>query len=112
MLWLGMQGPRDASGWSNVLRLDVSGDGEKLRWRQGSDFPEIPPVITHRSTFSMCGKLLGHFPECSWLRVAAAAIKHHMTSVWSGWDEKVPDIILRCMIIETMKRVMQNNPVR
>ena len=96
----------------NVLGLHISGDGEKLRWRRGSDFLEVPPVITCRSTFSMCGKLVGHFLICSWLRVAEAAIKHCRTSVMSGWDDEVHNITLRYMITETMERVMQDDPVR
>ena len=40
----------------NVLGLHVSGDGEKLCWRRGSDIPEVPPVITCWSTFSMSGE--------------------------------------------------------
>ena len=58
------------------------------------------------------GKLVGHFPVCSWLKVAAAAIKRRVTSVTSGWDDEVHDITLRCMITETMERVVKDNPVR
>ena len=44
--------------------------------------------------------------------MAAAAIKCHMTSVMSGWDDKVNDITLKYMITETMERVMRDNPVQ
>ena len=106
-----MQGPRAAPGGVNVLGLHVSGDGEKLLWRWGSDVPEVQPIITCWSTFFMCRKLIGHFSICSWLIVVAAAIKHRMTSVMSGWDE-VHNVTLRCMITETMERVMQDNPMQ
>ena len=96
----------------NVFGLHISGDGETLRWSQDSNILEVPPVITHQSTFSICRKLVGHFPVCDWLRVVATAIKHHMTSVTSGWDDEVHDITLRCMITETMERVMQDDPVQ
>ena len=92
---------------ANVLRLHVSGNGKQLRWSWGSDILEVPPVITRRSTFSMCGKLV----VCSWLRVVAAAMKHCVISVTSRWDDKVHDVTIRCMITETMERIMQDNPV-
>ena len=44
--------------------------------------------------------------------MAAAAIKYCMTSVTSEWDDELHDITLRCMITETMERVMQDDPVR
>ena len=96
----------------NVLELHVSGDGEKLRWRRGRDVPEVQLVIARVWSLSMSGNLVDHFPVCSWLRVVAAAIKRRVTSVTSGWDDEVRDVTLRCMITETMERVIQDDPVR
>ena len=96
----------------NILGLHVRGDGEKLCWRRGSDVPEVPPVITCQNIFSMCGKLVSHFPIYGWLRMVAAAIKCCVTSVMSGWDNKVHNITLRCMITETVEKVMLDDPMQ
>ena len=71
----------------------------------GGDVMEVPPVITCRSTFSVCGKLVGHFPICVWLKVVVAAIKRCATSVSLGWNNEVSDAILRSTLTETMPRV-------
>ena len=55
--------PEPLQNGMKVLRLHVSSNGERLRWRRGGDTQEFPPVITHQSTFSVCGKLVGHFPH-------------------------------------------------
>ena len=111
MLWLGVQSSRATPGWGECTPTTPQWWWRNLHWRRGSDVWKVPPVITRRRTFSMCGKLVGHFPVCGCLRVVAAAIKHRVTSVMSGWDDEVHDITLRCMITETMERVMQNDPV-
>ena len=95
-----------------MLGLHVSSNGEKLCWRRGGDALVVPTVITHQSTFSVCGKQVGHFPICGWFRVAVAAIKHRATSASLGWDNEVRDATLRSMLTKTMVRVTQDDPVR
>ena len=72
-----------------VLGLHVSSNGKRLHWKRGGDILEVPPVITRCSIFSVCGKVVGHFPVCSWLRVMVEVIKQCATSVSSRWDEEV-----------------------
>ena len=62
--------------------------------------------------FSVCGKLVGHFPMCGWLRVVVAAIKRHATSILLGWDDEVRDTTLWSMPMETVSRVTHDDPVR
>ena len=95
-----------------VLGLHVSGKEEIFYWGSGWDVPKVPPVSTPRSTFSVCGKLVGHFLICGWLRVAVVAIKLRVTSVSSGWDDEVCDATLRSMLTETMTRVTQDDQVQ
>ena len=95
-----------------VLGLHVSDNGQRFHWRRGGDAAEVPPVITHQSTFSVCGKLVDHFPIFSWLRVAVAAIKQCTTSVLSGWDDEVREANLRSMLTKTMAIVTQDDPVQ
>ena len=60
---------------AKVLGLHVSGSQEGLRWRRGGNIPGVLSNVTCWSVFSVCGKLVGHYPICGWLRVAVAAIK-------------------------------------
>ena len=63
--------------------------------------------------FSVCGKLVDHFPVCGWLRVVVVvAIKRHATSVSSRWDDEVHDATLWSMLTETVVRVTHDNPAR
>ena len=66
----------------------------------------------YRSIFSVCGKLVGHFAVCGWLRVAVVAMKRRATSVSSGWDDEVRDAALRSMLTETVARLTHDNPVQ
>jgi len=62
---------RLASG-ARVLGLDVWVEQGKLLWKRGNTLGEIPQVLTKRSVFSFCGKLVGHLPVCGWLHVAVS----------------------------------------
>ena len=104
--------PKPLQDVTKVLGLHVSSNGEKLRWKKSVDVPEVPLVIIRRRTFSVCGKLVGHFPVCDWLRVTVVAIKRRATSVSSGWDGEVRDATLRSMLTETVARVTRDDPVQ
>ena len=99
---------------AKVLGLRVSGSEEGLHWRRGGNIPGVLSNVTRQSVFSVCGKLVGHYSVCGWLRVAVAvvAIKRHATSVLSGWDDEVCDIALQRMLTETVARVTHDDPVR
>ena len=55
--------------------LTVRKEGKMLIWEQENGVPSVPQVLTQRSMFSFCGKLVGHFRVVKWLRVAAALIR-------------------------------------
>ena len=102
-----MQGAGASAGWGK--KCLACGMGQKvLGLRDGakSTWP------ARRSVFSVCGKLVGHFPVCGWLRVAMVAIKRRATSVSSGWDNEVRDAALRSMQTETVAWVTHDDPVR
>ena len=96
---------------AKLLGLHVSGNGERLRWRRGGEAPQVPLVITRWRTFSVGGKLVGHFPVCGWLRVTVADIKRCVTSVSSGWDDEMREATLRSMLTKTVARVTRDDPV-
>ena len=80
---------RVASG-ARVLGLDVWGEPRRLLWRRSNSLGEAPCVLTRRSVFSCCGKLVGHLPVCGWLRAATAFIKQR-ANMSSSWDEEIHD---------------------
>ena len=57
------------------LRMCSKNDGT-LEWVRGNELSEVSPAgLKQRELFSHTGKLVGHFPVCSWLRVACSYIK-------------------------------------
>ena len=74
-----------------MLGLAVWGERGELRWKGTNAFGELPDVLTRRTVFSFCGKMIGHLPVCGWLRVAAAFIKRRANSSTSTWDEEIRD---------------------
>ena len=87
-----------------VLGLQVWEKGGTLRWKRGSQIPEIPNRLTRRHIFSLCGKLVGHFPVCGWFRVAVAFIKHLATAVTKGWNDRIKNASLRQILAETLTK--------
>ena len=104
--------PEHLRDGAKVLGLRMSGSKEGLRWRRSGDVPGVPSNITRWSVFSVCGKLVDHYPMCGWLRVAVAAIKRHATSISSGWDDEVHNAALQSMLTETVTRVTHDDPVQ
>ena len=97
---------------AKVLGLKVWGEHDTLRWKRGTAIPEAPAEITRRTVFSMCGKLVGHFPVCGWLRVIAGVLKGLVIAVTKGWDDPIDDVSLRRVMEEVLMRVTRDDPVR
>lgn len=96
---------------ARVLGVRVEKHGDNLHWRRDNDFGAVPNNLTRRRVFSFCGKLVGHFPVCGWLRVATSYIKRRATAVTQGWDDPVQDSDEICrMLHETAARVRDNDP--
>ena len=62
-----------------------------MSWRSNGELPLLPGVLTHRSIFSLCGKLMGHLPICGWLSIATAFVRWCANSVTAGWDYEMGD---------------------
>ena len=59
------------------LKLQDSGNGH-LDWVQKKDLPEVADqIVTCKELFSICGRLVAHYPIAGWLRVACSYIKQH-----------------------------------
>ena len=80
-------------------------------WEQGKEVPSMLHILTQRSVFSFCRKLVGHFPVVKRLRVAAAFIKRRAVDMMKGWDDKVIDVLLITMIKKVIVRVNQEDPM-
>lgn len=73
-----------------MLGLKVSKEWESLVWKRNNEI-DVPSQLTRRSVFSCCGKLVGHYPVCGWVRVAAAYLKRRANHVTESWDERIRD---------------------
>ena len=104
--------PERLQNGARVLGLTVREKDKMLIWERGNEVPSVPQVLTRRSVFSFCGKLVGHFPVVKWLRVAASFIKRRAADVTRGWDDEVTDVPLTTMITEVVARVRLKDPVR
>ena len=94
---------------ARVLGLQVrkNGDGQ-LVWQRGNDLPVIGERISRRELFSICGRLVGHYPVAGWLRLACSFIKRCCEG--SKWDDDVGETA-RKMLEDMMSRVAKNDPV-
>ena len=63
---------------------------------------------TKRDLFSVCGKLVGHYPVCGWLRVACSFVKR--LCVGSYWNDGIGDEA-DYLIREIIKDVIRDDPV-
>ena len=76
---------------ARVLGLEVWGERGTLRWKRGSVIPDVPEVVTRRTVFSLCGKLIGHLSVCGWLRAATGMVKRRANAVTRGWDDSTEE---------------------
>ena len=104
--------PERLQNGARVLGLKVWEKDTMLIWERENEVPSVLQVLTRHSVFSFCGKLVGHFPVVTWLRVAASFIKRRAADVTRGWDDEVTDVPLTTMITEVVARVHQKDPVR
>ena len=71
---------------------------------------EIPEKgeISRRGLFSICGKLLGHYPVVGWLRLACSYVKRRASGV--DWEDRVDCKTLK-VIEEILVDVEKKDPV-
>ena len=92
------------------LRLDRNEEGYLL-FSRGNDIPDLPngDRLSRRQLFSICGKLVGHYPVASWLRVACSFLKR--VSEGYAWEDYVGETAEN-MTSELLRRVRAEDPVR
>jgi transposase InsO family protein/ribonuclease HI len=92
------------------LQLDRSRNNV-LSFRRGNEIPfvEHNTVVNKRQLFSICGKLVGHYPVCGWLRVACSFLKRRCIGV--TWKDAAGEQA-QVMLIDLLERVRAEDPVR
>ena len=80
----------------------------KLMFRRGNEIPEIEGEISRWELFSICGKLLGHYPVARWLRLACSYVKRRASAV--DWEDRVDCKTLK-VIQEILVDVEKEDPV-
>ena len=88
--------PEQLSSGTRVLGVYVWEEHCKLRRRRNGERPKVPDVLMRRTVFSVCGRLIGHFPVCGWLHVAATFVKRRANAITTGWDDET-QCCVRCL---------------
>jgi ribonuclease HI len=90
------------------LRLNECQSGE-LIFSRGNTLPESIDVgITRRQLFSLCGKLVGHYPIVGWLRLACSYIKRLAEGYM--WDDPIGEKAEE-IVRELLECVRMRDPV-
>ena len=88
------------------LRLKlVKGD---LMFYRGNEVPVLPEILTRRELFSICGKLIGHYPVAGWLRVACSYVKRQARG--TQWEDFAGEEAVT-MLRDVIERVNIKDPV-
>ena len=90
------------------LKLEKRSDGLML-FSRGNNVPEVPEALTRRELFSICGKMVGHYPVAGWLRIACSYIKREANG--SAWDEEVGERA-RDLLKEVRDKIKVEDPVQ
>src|SRR5678815_3553880 len=96
---------------NRVLGLKIIKNKEgKLEFRRGGELPDLKEGnLSRREVFSICGKLVGHYPVVGWLRVATSYLKRHVEG--KSWNDLVDDKVIR-VLKEMLEEVKERDPVK
>ena len=96
---------------ARVLGLEIFSDPEgTLRWTRRKAEISLPDKLTKHSLFSWCGRLISHYPVCSWLRPCCSWLKR-MAGSKCGWDENLPTDVVTCCR-QVTQRLQEHDPVQ
>ena len=90
------------------LRIQRNRVGELMFYR-GNELPVLTDRLTRRELFSVCGKLVGHYPIAGWLRVACSYIKRRAEGI--KWEDFIGECAMG-IIRGVVERVEREDPVR
>ena len=79
-----------------------------LMFYRGNEVPVLPEILTRRELFSICGKLIGHYPVAGWLRVACSYVKRQARG--AQWEDFAGEEAVT-MLRDVIERVNIKDPV-
>ena len=94
---------------ARVLGLQLSSNEGMVQWTRRDDMAlTLPDDPTRRQVVSWCGKLVGHYPVCNWLRPDCNWVKRQVSSL--RWEEAAPaPVVQQCQ--ELAERLQASDPV-
>ena len=81
----------------------------KLMFRRGNEIPEVTEGLIKQELFSVCRKLVGHYPIVGWLQTMCSFIKRQTGT--DQWEDKIDQVVLH-MIQEVIVEVRKEDPVK
>ena len=91
------------------ITLNRSARGDLMMSRTSEVIKTVEPQITKRQLFSICGRLIGHYPVANWLRPCCSFLKR--LGCGGKWDRPVDDRV-RELLSELLRRVSLDDPVK
>ncbi|XP_065195680.1 uncharacterized protein LOC135827084 [Sycon ciliatum] len=102
--------PAEPASSARVLGLQLfTGQDGQTRWKRRDGVSLECGKLTKRGVFSWCGRLVSHYPVCSWLRPACSFLKRLACRDGGGWDDDVPNDVVTCCA-ELASRVQDEDP--
>ncbi|XP_065189595.1 uncharacterized protein LOC135820209 [Sycon ciliatum] len=102
--------PAEPANSARVLGLQLfTGQDGQTRWKRRDGVSLECGKLTKRGVFSWCGRLVSHYPVCSWLRPACSFLKRLACRDGGGWDDDVPNDVVTCCA-ELASRVQDEDP--
>ena len=92
-----------------ALRKSTSGHLQMSRGAPLSEIGFAASGLTKSGLFSLCGRLVGHYPVAGWLRPYCSFLKR--LGCRGAWDSPVERVV-GALAGELMARVRQEDPVR
>ncbi|XP_076049685.1 uncharacterized protein LOC143030423 [Oratosquilla oratoria] len=85
--------PETLEGAVLGLRLERDGTGN-LMFRRGNEIPKVTDEMSKRELFSLCGKLVGHYPIAGWLRMSRGVVWCDASSIATGAVLKIGGVVV------------------
>ena len=103
--------PQECIDKQRVLGLQLNGRERGMRvWvRPKMENLNLAPEMTRKDIFSLCGKLVGHYPIAGWLRLTCSMIKRSTNEL--KWNQTVNARTYE-MMCEVMDEVKREDPVK
>ena len=105
--------PSENLNFAKVLGLRTYEKKGVVLWRRTELKKEINPsnlnFMTKRQMFSLCGKLVGHYPIAGWLRVACSFVKRSCES--NAWNSFAGSVAIQ-RLKEVLSRLDVDDPVK